>query len=83
MKTLQLLCIDFKHRLSTITFPICKQNNSTINQTIKVTVGAKHEQINREQVWRSVFRFLYIKTVVFSTLYIVFYVVHTAQEENC
>lgn len=77
MKTLQLLCIDFKRRLSTITSPICKQNNSTINQTIKVTIGAKHEQINREQAWRSVFRFLYTKIVVFSTLYIVLYVIQT------
>lgn len=77
MNTLQLLCIDFKSRLSTITSPICKQNSSTINQTVKVTIWAKHEQINREQVWRSVFTFLYIKTMEFSTRYIVLYVIHT------
>lgn len=83
MRTLQLLCIDFKRRLSAVTSPICKQNISTVNQTVKVTVWAKHEQINREQVWRSVFRFLYIKSVDFGTHSFVLYVIHMAEEENC
>lgn len=83
MSTLQLLCIDFKRRLSTVTSPICKQNISTINQTVKVTAWAKREQINREQVWRSVFRFLHIKSVDFGTHCFVFYVIHMAEEENC
>lgn len=83
MRMLQLLCIDFKCRLSAITSPICKQNISTINQTVKVTVWAKHGQINREQGWRPVFGFLYIKSVDFGTHCFVLYVIHTAEEENC
>lgn len=83
MRTLQLLCIDFKRRLSAGTSPICKQNISIVNQTVKVTVWAKHEQLNREQVWRSVFRFLYIKSVDFDTHCFVLYVSHTAEEVNC
>lgn len=83
MRMLQLLCIDFKRRLSALTSPICKQNISTINQTVKVTAWAKHEQINREQVWRSVCGFLYVKSVDFGIHCFVFYVIHTAEEENC
>lgn len=83
MRMLQLLHIDFKRRLSAVTSPICKQNISTINQTVKVTVWAKHEQINREQVQRSVFGFLYIKSVDSGTHCFVLYVIPTAEEENC